>query len=272
MRYDSIGDLYPIISTNNYQASYPSTFATITIILWHNKLGHPRPSVSHSLRKNKFICYENLSSSIVCESCVFRKHVKLSFYASSSNTFMPFEIIHSDLWTSPIWSSAWHKYYILFLDDYSNFLWTLPIRKNPKHTWFFFSSLSVLIKTQFEKNIKCFQCDNGKKFDNEPFKKFCDKNGLIFQFPCLHTSPENGKVERKIRTINNIVCTLLAHTSMPLSFWHHVLEMTIYLLNIIPKNLSNTNPQLKFYITGILLIRIYWFSVVYATLSSLPLP
>ena len=37
--------------------------------------------------------------------------------------------MHSDLWTSPILSSAKHKYYILLLDDYTNFLWTFPIGK-----------------------------------------------------------------------------------------------------------------------------------------------
>lgn len=197
MRYDSIGDLYPIISTNNYQANYPSTFATITIILWHNKLGHPRPSVSHSLRKNKFICYENLSSSIVCESCVFRKHVKLSFYASSSNTFMPFEIIHSDLWTSPILSSAWHKYYILFLDDYSNFLWTLPIRKNPKHTWFFFHPLVFLLRHNLKRILSVFNVTMGKSSTMSLSKNFATKMVLFFNFHAFTLLQKMEKLNEK---------------------------------------------------------------------------
>lgn len=242
MRCDSTGDLYSIISTNSYQATCPSTFAAITPILWHNRLGHPGPSVLRSLSKNKFICCEHLSSSTVCESCVFGKHVKLPFYASSTNTLMPFDIMHSDLWTSPILSTAGHKYYILFLDDYSKFLWTFPITKKSQ-AYSIFSSLSALIKTQFEKNIKCFQCDNGREFDNEPFKIFCDKNGLIFRFSCPHTSPQNGKAERKIQTINNIIRTLLAHASIPPSFWHHALEMATYLLNILPnKSLKHKSP------------------------------
>lgn len=184
MRCDSIGDLYPIISTNSYQASYPSTFATITTILWHNKLGHPGPSVSRSLRKNKFICYENVSSSIICESCVFRKHVKLSFYASSSNTFMPFEIIHSDLWTSPILSNAWHKYYILFLDDYSNLLWTLPISKKSQ-AYLIFSSLSV------------FNVTMGKSSTMSLSKNFATKMVLFFNFHAFTLLQKMEKLNEK---------------------------------------------------------------------------
>jgi len=66
---------------------------------------------------------------------------------------------------------------------------------------------------------------------------------MSFQFSCPHTSPQNGKPERKIRTINNIVPTLLAHAFIPLSFRHHALQMAAYLHNIIPsKKLALHSP------------------------------
>jgi hypothetical protein len=40
-----------------------------------------------------------------------------------------------------------------------------------------------------------------------------------------------------------MIRTLLAHSSMPTSFWHHALQMKTYLLNIIPhKSLSHKSP------------------------------
>lgn len=69
------------------------------------------------------------SRSKVCQSCVLEKHIKLPFVASTSMTLMPFDIIHSDLWTSPVLSSSRHRYYVFFLDDYSKYLWTFPIAK-----------------------------------------------------------------------------------------------------------------------------------------------
>jgi hypothetical protein len=57
----------------------------------------------------------------VCQSCVFGKHVRLPFYDSLSVTHLPYDIIHDDLWTSPVPSSGGHLYYILFLDDYTNY-------------------------------------------------------------------------------------------------------------------------------------------------------
>ncbi|WJX17055.1 hypothetical protein P8452_07010 [Trifolium repens] len=71
---------------------------------------------------------------------------------------------------------------------------------------------------------------------------------MIFRFSCPHTSPQNGKAERKIRTINNIIRTLLAHASLPSSFWHHALQMATYLLNILPtKKLALQTPTTILY-------------------------
>src|SRR4051812_34845892 len=66
---------------------------------------------------------------------------------------------------------------------------------------------------------------------------------MSFRFSCPHTSSQNGKAERKIRTINNIIRTLLAHASLPPSMWHHALHMATYLHNILPnKKLSLQSP------------------------------
>ena len=75
------------------------------------------------------------------------------------------------------------------------------------------------------------------------FHHFCTSWGINFRFSCPYTSSQNGKSERKIRSINNIVRTLLCHASLPQSFWPHALSMTTYLLNILPsKLLGNLTP------------------------------
>lgn len=77
---------------------------------------------------------------------------------------MPFDILHSDLLTSPILSSVGHKYYVLL------------------------KSLTQLIHTQFLQNVKSFQCDNGSEYNNELFQQYYTNHGLIFRFSCPHTS------------------------------------------------------------------------------------
>ena len=232
MRCDSVGDLYPLFPNFQATSSDHSAFTTVSRDIWHNRLGHPGDTIINSLISNKVLeC--NKACKTFCSSCPLGKHVKLPFYDSVSYTFLPFEIIHSDLWTSPIASTSGHCYYVLFLDDYSKYLWTFPIAKKSQVKQLFLT-FHALVQTQFERNIKTFQCDNGTEYINGTLKDFFAKHGLVFRLSCPHTSPQNGKAERHIKSINNIIRTLLAHASMPPSFWHHALSMATYLLNILP--------------------------------------
>ena len=114
MRCYSRGNLYPITNPINNQVT--STFAAISPKLWHDRLGHPGAPILDALRHNKNIDCNRLSSSSVYGSCVLGKHVKLSFVSSISSTTLPFYILHSDLWSSPIFSSAGHRYYVVLLN------------------------------------------------------------------------------------------------------------------------------------------------------------
>jgi hypothetical protein len=47
---------------------------------------------------------------------------------------------------------------------------------------------------------------------------------------CPYTSPQNGKVERIIRSVNNVICTLLIQASLLVHYWVEGLHTATYLL------------------------------------------
>ena len=47
--------------------------------------------------------------------------MRLPFRVSSSRASHKFDLIHCDLWTSPVASVSGFKYYLVVLDDYSHF-------------------------------------------------------------------------------------------------------------------------------------------------------
>ena len=76
-----------------------------------------------------------------------------------------------------------------------------------------------------------------------PFHNFCAPHGISLCFSCPDTSSQNGKSECKIRSINNVIRTLLCHASLPRFLWPHALETSTYLLNIFSsKRLGNLTP------------------------------
>jgi transposase InsO family protein len=154
-----------------------------------------------------------------------------------------FQLLHCDLWTSPITSVSGYKYYLVILDDYSHYLWTFPLRLK-SDTFSTLSNFFAYVRTQFGVPIQGLQSDNGREFDNLNARSFFASHGVLFRMSCPYTSAQNGKAERVIRTTNNIIRSLLFHASVPPTFWVAALNMATHLLNILPtKTLSFSTPH-----------------------------
>ncbi|GJR57528.1 ribonuclease H-like domain-containing protein [Tanacetum coccineum] len=243
LRCDSTGDLYPVTTTQS-----PQTYL-VSQHTWHQRLGHPGSDVLRSLVSNNLISCNKTKSPVLCHACQLGKHVRLPFSISETIVKQPFDIVHSDLWTSPLSSVTGIKYYVLFLDHYSHHLWVYPLR-NKSDTLSKFIHFRAFVKNQFNCDIKSLQCDHGGEFDNTDLHKLFDTNGITIRFSCPRTSQQNGKSERMIRTINNLIRTLLFQAHLPPTFWVEALHMAALLLNILPSTtINNETPHFRLYNT-----------------------
>jgi hypothetical protein len=98
LRCDSTSDLYTIPSA---APALAQALLATSAFLWHRPLGHPGPAIIASLRRNNLISCNKPDHSL-CHACQLGKYVRLPFSTSMSKTVSPFEIVHCDVWTSPI--------------------------------------------------------------------------------------------------------------------------------------------------------------------------
>ncbi|GJY65645.1 ribonuclease H-like domain-containing protein [Tanacetum coccineum] len=108
LRCDSTGDLYPVMDPS----SIPHVFL-VSQHTWHQRLGHPGRKVLRHLVSNNFISCNKEKPPMLCHSCQLGKHVRLPFVSSNTVVTSCFDIIHSDVLTSPISSLSGFKYYII---------------------------------------------------------------------------------------------------------------------------------------------------------------
>ncbi|GJT61432.1 ribonuclease H-like domain-containing protein [Tanacetum coccineum] len=174
-----------------------------------------------------------LKPPVLCHACQLGKHVRLPFVRSDTVVTSCFDIIHTDVSTSPIPSLSGYIYYVLFLDHYSQFVWVYPLI-NKSDVMSRFMLFRNFVRTQFKCEIKSFQCDHGGEFDNRYLHTLFAENEILFRFSCPHTSQQNGKSERMVRTINNLIRTLLFQANLPPTFWVEAYNMATHLLNILP--------------------------------------
>ena len=126
-RCDSPDELYPVHSAASTTSAAPVALAT-GVDLWHARLGHPNhATLRHILRSFSFTCNKNEDHS--CHACRLGKHARLPFRPSSFVASYPFELVHSDVWTSPVASNTGFLYYLVILDDFSHYVWTFPLRR-----------------------------------------------------------------------------------------------------------------------------------------------
>ena len=139
------------------------------------------------------------------------------FFFSSSHATHAFDLVHCDMWTSPVPSISGYKSCLVVVDDFSHYSLTFTLRAKSETfptTLHFFAWVS----TQFGLTIKAVQCDNGREFDNTTSRSFFLSRGVQLRMSCPYTSPQNGKAEQMIRTTNDVVRTLLIQASLPPHF------------------------------------------------------
>ncbi|GJS59190.1 ribonuclease H-like domain-containing protein [Tanacetum coccineum] len=220
LRCDSTGDLYPVTAPS----PIPHAFL-VSKHTWHQRLGHPGGEVLRRLVSSNFISYNKEKHPVLCHACQLGKHARLPFVSCSTVISSCFDIIHSDVWTSSISSLSGFKYYVLFLDHYSQFVWVYPL-VNKSDVMSKFVLFRNYVRTQFKCEIKSFQCDHGGEFDNRRQHTLFTQNGIQFRFSCPQTSQQNGKSERMVEALN----------------------MATHLLNILPSTaIANDIPYTRLY-------------------------
>jgi len=144
-----------IVWCNSVRPLYPLCFPAATFVagstctLWHRHVGHPGHEALSRLAHVLPFCTKEVSSDL-CHAYQLGRHTHLPFHASSSRATSIFDIIHCDLWTSPIPSVSRFKYYLVILDDFSHYLWTFALRlkSNTFSTLAnFFSDVATLFRT-----------------------------------------------------------------------------------------------------------------------------
>jgi hypothetical protein len=237
VRCNSSGPLYPLRLDPAH-----SLVAKSSSPLWHRRLDHPGHEALSKLESIVPCSIEDCSD--LCHACQLGRHVRLPFPVSSSRVSNKFDLIHCDLWTSPVVSVSGYKYYLVILDDCTHYLWTFPLRLKSDT----FSTLAGFIayaSTQFSAPVKAVQCDNGHEFDNSSARVFFLSRGIHLRISCPYTSLQNGKTERIVRSINNVIRSLLFQASMPPSYWVETLSAATSLINVLPtKTLGFSTPHL----------------------------
>ncbi|KAK2401717.1 putative mitochondrial protein [Trifolium repens] len=203
--------------------------------VWHQRLGHANWRLISKLSKLslvKGLPNLNYHSNALCGPCQIGKISKTSFKPKNIvSTSRPLELLHIDLF-GPVSTASINgkKYGLVIVDDYSRWTWVKFLRvKDDAYDVFTIFCTQV----QNEKNLKILKIrsDHGGEFENEPFATYCEDHGIIHEFSAPRTPQQNGVVERKNRSLQEMARTMMHETKLAKYFWAEAVNTACYIQN-----------------------------------------
>ena len=122
--------LYILSHTPQAFSAVTSSTLKASYELWHSRLGHVSFDTISLLNKLGYVLVTSLlPSPIVCSPCQLAKAHRLPFEINEKRALHVLDIVHCDLWgPSPVESVDAYRYYAIFVEDYSRFMWFYPLK------------------------------------------------------------------------------------------------------------------------------------------------
>jgi transposase InsO family protein len=157
---------------------------------------------------------------------------------------------------APFASKGGHRYYILFIDDFSCYTW-LYFMRSRSEVLFIYQRFAAMVLTQFSTPIRMFRADSAGEYISKQLRGVLAEQGTLAQFSYPGAHAQNGVVERKYRHLLETTRAMMIASSLPPHFWAEAVSTSVYLINIQPSAALQG---------GIPLERLFGRSLEYSTL------
>jgi hypothetical protein len=218
--------------------------------LWHRRLGHPGiGALDHMIKENPElqVFKSRHLKDFLCETCAYAKSKRSPFNSSAvfrATSFL--SLVHSDIWgPSPILSAGGAAYFVLFVDDYSRFMWVYPLQRRI-HLYDAYETFRVSAMAMFKSDIVTLhhtqptdigtlQSDNAKEYEKLA-RIITPKYQTRVTFSNAYSPNQNAVAERRIGLVVQKMRALLIEGSLPKFLWATALEYASWLINITPSS------------------------------------
>ena len=189
---------------------------TNSLLMWHHILGHPSLQVFKSLISRLGLRFNKVThESFHCTSCSLNKSHKLPFGKNSFVANQPLQLLYSDVWGPVKTSIDGFKYYVIFVDYFSKYIWLYPI-KQKSDVKILFPQFKSLVENFFKTNIVALFTDNGGEYVG--LSPYLASQGISHYTTPPHTPEQNGIAERRHRHVVETGLALLHYSHLPKHF------------------------------------------------------
>lgn len=167
-----------------------------------------------------------------CEGCLVGKQTR-SPYPSHTiyRAKKRLELIHGDLCgpVSPR-TPIGNRYFMLLVYNFSRVTWVYLLKTKDK-AFQTFKNFRMKVAVETSEMIKVFRTGRGGEFHSKNFTMYCNETSLERHYTLSYSPLQNGIVERRNRTVLEMVRSNLKAMSIPAVLWGEAVNHAVYVLN-----------------------------------------
>jgi transposase InsO family protein len=209
----------------------------ISLRLAHERLGHMNLAQVKRVATSDAVTGLRITNGAggvtSCIICTQAKQTSASFPPSQSRAREPLQIVHMDT-VGPMQQVGFDgsQYAVPVHDDFSSYTTILCVKSKDQIAE---AVIDLLVFWQRQTGCKvlCIRSDNGTEFQGE-LTVWCQQHGVLRQYSAVYTPTQNGRAERKNRTIVEGSRAQLLQRDTPVRFWPFAMQATAYILNRVP--------------------------------------
>jgi transposase InsO family protein len=113
------------------------------------------------------------------------------------------------------------RYFMTMIDDVSRYFYVYLL-KTKDEALNYFKTYKAEVENQLEKKIKYFRFDRGGEYFSNEFDLFCVEHGIIHERTSPYFLQSNEVVERKNRTLTDLVNIMLDTAGLSKEWWRRL--------------------------------------------------
>ena len=106
----------------------------------------------------------------------------------------------------------------------------------------YFKIYKAEAENQLEKKIKQLWSDRGGEYVSNEFSEYCAEHGIVHERTPPYSTQSNGIVERKNRTLTELVNTMLETVGLSKEWWGEAILTACHVLNRVPTKNKEITP------------------------------
>lgn len=220
----------------------------VTLMELHEHLGHQSPEYLLRLVKQNLISgYVIIDETITdCCTCLASKSTRLRHSdAASRTTDRVGDIISVDLvGPLPVLSIHGQKFISHIIDHYSSFASVRCLKeKSANQVLDHVRDFVDFINQQKDAKVRILRSDGGYEFCNEKMESYLSKHGIVHETSAPYSPKDNGKIERRNRTMLEMTRCLLKDGNVSQRLWSEASQTACFLLNrTLTSNVPGVTP------------------------------